>query len=342
MRCGHCLLDTTSIMIGDLSDCPNCKTPYITVGEGARVEEYPDATSLTIKNIFADISFWAERRMGFHVTVEGHDEPKEALMGSVRDDGLLTLVGILPELRMSRVGDGMVQIGSRIIFNGVTLDPSKKLKITIRIPWETTVNLSSGTFGSALFEHDGGDLTFNNSGLMDVVMGSWDRLVATIDGVNSLDVGDVHQLDLGVRGTGDAKIRSATVSMRITCSSVGEAVIDSVAGESDIVVSGTGDVIIGSISGNLGAEVKSVGSLRIGKTHVDTAVFTVKGVGDVKIKGGNINALTVKTSSVGGVKFDGHAATGDFSNSGIGDIKVKSCQTVINRRSSSIGRIKIG
>lgn len=344
MRCGHCVLDTTSVMIGDLTECPNCGVPFISFSEGMRVEEYPVGTGLVIENIYADISFWAERRMGFHVTVEGHEEPKEALTGSVRDDGLLTLVGILPALRMSSTGDGVVQIGSRIMFNGVTLDPSKKLKITIRIPWGTTVNLSSGTFGSALFEHNGGELTFSNAGHMPVVMGSLDSLEAVVDGVSKLDVRDVHNLNLEVRGTGDVKIASvAGGAARVVCSSVGKVVIDFIACDSDITVSGTGDVAVGSLSGKLlNADLRSVGCLRITTANLDVADFKVKGVGDVKIKGGYINALTVKTSSVGDFKFDGHAVLGDFNSSGIGDIRVKSCQTVIKKRSSSIGRIKIG
>lgn len=104
--------------------------------------------------------------------------------------------------------------------------------------------------------------------------------------------------------------------------------------------SGIGDVSIGRVR-SASVDISGTGSVTI--NEIDGLMSAdLSGVGSVRVLGGEISVLNVRTSGVGDFSFDGtvHDATVDLI--GVGDVSIGRVAGNRNIRKSGVGTVRIG
>lgn len=166
------------------------------------------------------------------------------------------------------------------------------------------------------------------------------------------------QLSVGVGGTGDVATGAAG-SARLSISGAGRVRTQTLAGElsarvsgsgevevaradrAEVVVSGSGDVRLGDLPGGLRADITGSGDLKVERLGGDFDA-NVSGIGDIKVRDGQVGAMRTHISGSGDVDFGGTAQSLEAAISGRGDISVRAVSGNVDKRISGAGEVHIG
>jgi len=287
-----------------------------------RVEEYR-AKSLSLNMLYADFKIAFNKQNVIVVKISGDEEMKNAVSFSM-SEGLLKVEGKLPGVEIDPSNISISISNDTIKINGTKLDKGKKLLIELSLPWNVELDVREYALGTMSFTTDAGDVVLRNSGFMTIEAKSFNKITTYISGMGDLVIDDVaNGLTADVSSSGDLTARTVKGGLSVT-------------------VSGSGDVEISELDGSLTANLRDMGDLVIDRVSVTTGNFTITGSGDVEIGDGKIQDLTVNTTDMGGFVFEGHAVTGSFICSGMGDIEVDSCDNVTKQKATGMGDIEIG
>jgi len=134
--------------------------------------------------------------------------------------------------------------------------------------------------------------------------------VGDLDGDLTIDVGTAASLEIG-------RVRTARVNARGALSLDLEEVTDGLRAD----LSGASSVSVGNVRGPLDFAVNGLGSARIDR--VDGPVsLRLNGVGSIHVNDGRADPLTIVTSGLGSVTFDGVAIAQTVSRSGFGSVTI--------------------
>jgi hypothetical protein len=280
------------------------------------------AVKLDLNTVFADIAVSFNNRGVVEFAIAGDEEMKQALIFSLRD-GVLTVTGKLPgvekygeNLRVS-TNNGAVKV------NGVILDPSRKLKIDICIPWVSEFNVGNYTFGSMTFMTDGNGLTLNNASFINIVTGSFVDFTGVVSGMGGLIIANVTgTLVAEIRDMGGITVRNAT-------------------GKNTVTVSGMGEFNSLALSGTLVA-VTSGSAITSKLVDLTSADIQILGMGNVEFEKGTIGNLKVITTDIGAFRFEGNSTEVSIQCNGLGGATMKDISRKLTAEICDMGGITVG
>ena len=230
-------------------------------------------------------------------------------------------------------------------------------RITIRTPRALDLSVGGGVFTS-VGASAGGAVAFNGcgdstmsfaSGALDVALnGSGDvdvgrvggALAAALNGSGSLSVERAGaNAALRLNGSGDLRVGAVEGQVDARLAGSGSLQVASAGGDALLALHGSGDVEAGAIAGSLDAELRGSGSVSVTSVEGASASLDLSSSGDLVVRGGRVERLSVSNSGSGGVRFAGEAASTRAVLSGSGDISVAHAgrvEQLVDRGSGSI------
>lgn len=230
-------------------------------------------------------------------------------------------------------------------------------RITIRTPRALDLAIGGAVFtsvgasaGGAVAFNGCGDATMSfASGALDVALnGSGDvdvgrvagALAATLNGSGSLSIERAGaNAALRLNGSGDLRVGAVAGQLDARLAGSGSLQAASAGGDSRLALHGSGDVEAGAIAGSLDAELRGSGSVSVASVEGASASLDLFSSGDLVVRSGRVEQLSVSNSGSGEVSFGGAAASTRAMLSGSGDISVAHAgriEQLVDRGSGSV------
>lgn len=322
-----------------------------------------DATKLDLRLMTADANVAVHEGPGIRLSVTAPADQIELIKYSVKRGVLviddqshgsnLDLFAVNNSLRLtdgdSFIGRALNFLTSGSIFSrssvritGSAISGDSEVKISISVPKGTPADVTCQGLGHATVGDIDASLTATISSLGDLIAGSVTDVNAELKSSGELTVAHVSgDVDIHASGLGGARINDGAIgNLTVVVQSSGEVVVKAAAQKARLTTSGLGDIKVGHVHGGVIARAKSSGVIRIKYVEGDVDLRAT-GLGDIVIKGGDIDMLLAVAKSSGCIDVSATAQMAELTSTGLGDIKVdRVIQPPIKHKRSS-GDIKV-
>lgn len=327
----------------------------VALGGTASAETYT-AASVRIENAAAVVQVIPEDRANVEVSITAGGR---LAAPSVRATGgeLLIDGGLRNRIRGCGTWGGAE--GARIAGLGV-VGRDALPRVTVRVPRAlaytaggavfTTIGASSGGevtvngCGDANVGAASGalDLTLNGSGDIDAARAGG-ALNATLNGSGSLRVQRADAAaTLRLNGSGDLDVGDVGGALDARLSGSGSLEVGAARGNARLVLNGSGDVEAGAIAGALDAELRGSGSVTVASVAGEHAALDLSSSGDIDVRGGRVEHLSIENGGSGGVRYAGVAIATRVRLSGSGDISISDAGRVEQLIDNGSGSVDLG
>lgn len=312
--------------------------------------------AVEVENAAAVVTVITEDRADVDVTVSAG---ARLAAPSVRVEGDHVLIdgGLRNRLNGCTTVLGVRQVRVRGVGNVREADLPR---VTIRTPRTLDVELGGAVFAD-IGASGGGEVTLNgcgdtalgaSSGALDVTLnGSGDvnaqrvggALEATLNGSGSLRVASAGEgATLALRGSGDLIVGDVGGPLHAAVQGSGSLRTGSSAGDARLALQGSGDVEMGAVTGSLEAEVQGSGDVDVASVRGDSATLQLASSGDLTVRGGAVQRLSVRSTGSGDVRFGGSAAVTRANLTGSGDITVANSGQIDQMSDTGSGDVRLG
>lgn len=203
--------------------------------------------------------------------------------------------------------------------------------------------------GAASCQGEGGDFavrvsgrgTFNESLLPTLEVRVPETVSINAGGALRLWVGPARDARINMDACGEIDLASVSGDADIVLSGAGGAVRLHEAGRASVRVAGDGDIELGVVREGLAASIAGVGDITAARVDGPTNI-AIQGAGNVSIRDGRADNLSVAIAGSGDVRHDGVVDTLDVVILGAGDVHVRRVEGQITRRVMGGGSVTVG
>lgn len=157
-----------------------------------------------------------------------------------------------------------------------------------------------------------------------------ENVVLSASGALRVNVGAAQSANVTIAGCGNADIEAVAGAADLTVAGAGNVRLFQ-AGSARVTIAGAGDVELGAVLEGLTASIAGAGELAAARVDGPTSL-AVQGAGDVTIRDGRADVLTVVIAGAGDVTHNGEVDRLDVTIVGAGDVRVRRVEGEINRR----------
>jgi hypothetical protein len=315
----------------------------------AAAETYA-ASSVRIEDAAAHVEIIPENRSTIDVAIQ-----PGARLGAPRvslEGGRVLIDG---DLRLQGCRNGQVRVQGRGWI------PRDELpRIVIRTPRTLDVGMGGAVYGR-VGASEGGVLGVFGCGSVDVAAVTGD-LRLRVTGSGDVTLADVSgALDVALTGSGDLRATRAGGDATLRLSGSGDLELGRIGGALDasltgsgsleagdvgagaaLRLTGSGDVAVGDVRGALSARLTGSGGVSAQSVTGPRATLRLNSSGDIDVRGGRVDELSVYNGGSGDIRFGGAAEVASFEVRGSGDVVVAEAGRVESLFDNGSGSVRVG
>jgi hypothetical protein len=165
-------------------------------------------------------------------------------------------------------------------------------------------------------------------------------LAVESSGANHVVVRDAANLELVLRGCGDAVVGNVADRFDLTLAGAGDVKIGRL-GRAEFELTGSGDVAAAAVAGRLEASIGGSGTLTVAEA-AGAAMVTVAGSGEARIGGGPLTAFNGVVAGSGDIQVDGDVdGPAVVRVAGSGDISIEGAVSTLNATVEGSGEVDV-